>query len=126
MNKKQFVAENFRLLEENNPAEGRRIRIFTRFSGIGEIPQALKDYIFDTYSTLFSDDSGWKRGNCDMGVFDAVLALHSSKKYIDVYVCGIIRRPFTDEESDQYELYFSGSLNYRLATTFDNHYLRDI
>lgn len=122
MNKRLFVKENFRFVEEKVCDYGCKVRIFTRNNGIGEIPQELKDYIYSMYPNRCLGDIPWTKGNCDMGVFDAVLVLNSSEKVVDVYVCGILRRPFVEEERLEYERYFTEDIDYRLERAFDNHY----
>lgn len=121
MNKPNFVKANFHLVEEKECDYGCKVRIFNRNNGIGELPEKLKNYIYDVYPILSMGDIHWTNGNCDMGVFDAVLVIHSSLKYVDVYVCGILRRPFTGEEQNEYEKYFTEDIEYRLTKVFDNH-----
>lgn len=122
MNKKNYVEENFRLLEAKEGEYKSVVRIFTRNRGTGEIPEKLKSYIYNLYSAYVIGDIPWIKGNCDMGEFDAVLAIHPDKGLVDVYVCGILRRPFTDKECKEYEEYFHQDIEYRLTKAFDNHY----
>lgn len=121
MNKQNYAKENFRLLEEKD-VNNCKVRIFTRIKGIGEIPDKLKDYIYNMYHLYIMGDIPWIRSNCDMGDFDAVLAIHPNKDSVDVYVCGILRRPFTDKEVKEYEKYFLEDIEYRLSKVFDNHF----
>lgn len=121
MNKSKYVKENFQLLEEKESNYGCKVRIFNRKSGIGEIPEELKRYIYDVYPIYSQGDIHWSKGNCDMGIFDAALVIHSSLKCVDVYICGILRRPFTGEDQNEYEKYFTEDIEYRLTKVFDNH-----
>lgn len=121
MNKSKFVKENFHFVEEKESNYGCKVRIFNRNNGIGELPEKLKNFIYDVYPRHSMGDIHWTKGNCDKGIFDAVLVIHSSSKYVDVYVCGILRRPFTEEEKDEYEKYFTEDIEYRLTKVFDNH-----
>ena len=121
MNKRRYVKENFHLVEGRDCEYGCKIRIFNRNNGIGELPEELKKFIYDVYPRHSMGDIHWTKGNCDKGVFDAVLVIHSSPKYVDVYVCGILRRPFTQNDFDKYNLYFTADINYRLTNVFDNH-----
>ena len=117
----QYVKENFHLLEEKETVCGSMVRIFIPKKGMGKIPDSFKDYIYEYYSNDFVSNNRWTKGNCDMGIYDAVYVTHLSKTCVEVYICGIIRKPWTEEESNQYELYFTKSINYRLSTVFDNH-----
>lgn len=123
MNNKEYVKNNFfKLIEERNDNYGCVVRIFNRNEGIGKIPFDLIEYIFQVYPIYSRGDIHWVCGNCDKGVFDAVLVINSSKEVVNVYVCGILRRPFTKEAQKEYEKYFINDINYRLTTSFDNHY----
>ena len=121
MNKQVYVEENFRFVEEMDSEYKCKVRIFTRKNGIGDIPQDLKSYIYSVYPIYSKGDIHWTKGNCDKGVFDAVLVIHSSKTCVDVYICGILRRPFTIEDQEEYEDYFVNDIDYRLTKSFDNH-----
>lgn len=121
MDKKKYVKENFRLLEEKDCSYGCKVRIFTRNNGIGEIPNKLKEFIYSQYPILSTGDIHWTKGNCDLGIFDEVSVIHATSKFVDVYICGILRRPFTIEEQDEYEKYFTEDIEYRLTKVFDNH-----
>lgn len=120
MNKREYVKTNFSLLEEKMCNYGCVIRIFNRNEGIGDIPSELIDYIYQSYPIYSQGDITWNKGNCDNGTFDAVLVINSDKKSVNVYICGILRRPFSKEDQEEYEKYFIEDLNYRLTTTFDN------
>lgn len=123
MNKKEYVKNNFhKIAEEMSESYGCVVRVFNRNEGIGEIPSELIDYAFKVYPINSQGDIHWVCGNCDMGIFDAVLVINSSKDVVNVYVCGILRRPFSKEEQTEYENYFRNDINYRLTTSYDNHY----
>lgn len=127
MDKSKFTKENFRLVEERKDCTyDCKVRIFTRNKGIGELPDRLKKYIYDVYPIYSTGDIHWVKGNCDKGSFDAVLVIHSTKDCVDVFVCGILRRPFTDEEANEYEKYFKEDINYRLTKIYDNKYESEI
>ena len=96
MDKKEYVKNNFfKLIEERNDKYGCVVRIFNRNEGIGNIPSDLIEYIFQVYPIYSRGDIHWLCDNCDKGVFEAVLVINSSKEVVNVYVCGILRRPFT-------------------------------
>ena len=123
MNKKNYVKENFSLLTEKESNYGCMIRVFNRNEGIGDIPSELIDYIYQSYAINSQGDIHWTKGNCDLGLFDAVMVINSSTKIVNVFICGILRRPFSDEDQKEYEKYFQNDINYRLTTSFDNHYV---
>lgn len=123
MNKRQFTKLNFHLLEERKDyTYDCKVRIFTRNEGIGEIPDSLKNYIYMVYPNYSRGDIPWAKGNCDKGIFDAALVIHSTRNCVDVFICGILRRPFTTEEANEYENYFKEDINYRLTKIYDNKY----
>ena len=123
MNKKEYVKNNFfQLGEKKNNNYNCIVKIFNRNEGIGKIPSELIEYIYQAYPICSQGDIHWRCGNCDNGKFDAVLVINSSKDVVNVYVCGILRRPFTKESQTEYEKYFINDINYRLTKSFDNHY----
>lgn len=123
MNKRQFTKLNFHLLEERKDCTyDCKVRIFTRNEGIGEIPDSLKNYIYMVYPNYSRGDIPWVKDNCDKGIFDAALVIHSTRNCVDVFICGILRRPFTTEEANEYENYFKEDINYRLTKIYDNKY----
>ena len=63
----------------------------------------------------------WTGGNYDAGIFDALMVRCYQKNRMDVYICAILRRPFTEEEANRYETIFLEDLKYRMSHIYDNH-----
>ena len=97
------------------------VRLFAH-KEMGDIPisDLLDCYELDYCS--YSQMSHWKMGNPDYGRWDAYTVLHKTKSYFDVYVCGILVRPFSEDEHKAYdECHFKAfPVTKRLLTFYDN------
>ena len=121
-----YRTEHFRLLKSVKKECGITVNIHVPKEGMGELPEQLVSYILDKdieYQGVCNDPEHirWGGGNCDMGIFDALMAKHYTKKKVDVYVCAILRRPFDKEDSETYGQIFLKDLKFRMTHIFDNH-----
>lgn len=118
--------DNFTLLESRESKLGYTVNIFVPKEGMEEVPEDLVERYLNAdydYYDIVHDPEGvrWSGGNHDMGVYDALVVKHFTRKAVDIYVCDILRRPFTEEEAAKYESIFMKGLRYRLTHIFDNH-----
>lgn len=65
------------------------------------------------YSNIFRFDGDkrvrWFRGNPDYGLYDAqvVVCYDPHRKCVDIYICALLMRPFSQEAFDHYNLFWS-------------------
>lgn len=70
-----------------------------------ELPEEMKEYVTGVSLGCY-DDRGypsWDCGNPDYGRWDAFCVFRYLAGRTDVYVCSILRRPFTDDQQKFYE-----------------------
>ena len=70
-----------------------------------ELPEEMKEYVTGVSLGCY-DDRGypsWDCGNPDYGRWDAMVVFRYLSTRTDVYVCSILRRPFTEEQRKFYE-----------------------
>jgi len=108
---KQFVKENyvldFTVQGECNGKDSKDVPINVyRPKFIKELPEELKEYVIDTSLGCY-DDMGnrpsWDGHNPDYRHWDAFCVFRYLAERTDVYVCSILRRPFTDDQQKFYE-----------------------
>lgn len=107
---KQFVKENYVLdFTVQGSCNGNYcnapINVY-RPKFMKDLPEELKEYVVDTAVGGY-DDMGhrpsWTGHNPDYGRWDAFCAFRFLAHRTDVYVCSILRRPFTDDQQNFYE-----------------------
>lgn len=70
------------------------------------LPEKMKEYAKDTASIGGYSDAGgyrWYAHNPDYGMWDAFCVFKYHPDRTDVYVCSILRRPWTDDQQKFYE-----------------------
>ncbi len=105
---KQFVEENyvldFTVQGTNNGKDYDNVPINVyRPKFMRELPKELREYIDDRGSYEEVGHPCWDGGNADYGAWDAFCAFRYLSRRTDVYVCSILRRPFTDDQQKFYE-----------------------
>ena len=124
----QYNTIQYRALESRVVGEGITVTIHVPIDGMGEIPEQLKKYNYEKIAFEYGHMNGnihrdlWTGGNHDAGVYDALMVRHYHGTRVDIYVCAILRRPFTEDERDAYEKLFEHRLDVRLLRVFDNHF----
>lgn len=108
---KQFVKENYVLdFTVQGSCNGKDdndvpINVY-RPKFMKALPEELKDYVLSNSQGCYSDMSNhpsWDCGNPDYGRWDAFCVFRYLAGRTDVYVCSILRRPFTDDQQKFYE-----------------------
>ena len=70
------------------------------------LPEKMKEYVMNTAGPGGYSDAGgyrWYGHNPDYGMWDAFCVFKYHPDRTDVYVCSIIRRPWTDDQQKFYE-----------------------
>ena len=75
---------------------------------------------FTNMPNIVSSSKNWNSNNIDNGNFDAMLVACVSQKRVEIYICSLLCRPFSDDAQKVYESLFDLSLLDRLNTRFDS------
>lgn len=99
MKKQEFIRDNYTLVD-TRMADGITVNIY-KANCIVSIPKELVEYIVLTTPFV---DSVKSNHNYDCGIFDAVYVEEKRSNMVNVYISAILRRPFTEEQREKYEL----------------------
>jgi hypothetical protein len=131
MRREQVIKDDYekRVVEERDNTCGSPhvLRVFAH-KGMGELPEELIAHFRSEMLIVNEFTRHWATGNPDYGTWDAYTVQHYHGQYYDVYVCGIIVRPWTEEEQDAYEAAYMSSdvrgggisISKRLQSFYDN------
>ena len=117
MTRKEIIESRYELREQRKFGNY-TLRVFAH-KGMGNLPSKLVSHYSDYWHYC---GTGWYRSNPDFGRYDVTAVVQRTAKCCNVYVCGILVRPFTEGERLKYEsecLKFQGVTD-RLMAFFDN------
>ena len=105
----QFIKENyvlaFTVMGEYNGKDYKGVPINVHCPKImNPLPEKMKEYVVDQARNGYSNAGGkrWYPHNPDYGMWDALCVFRYHPDRTDVYVCSILRRPFTDDQQKFY------------------------
>lgn len=84
------------------------------------IVERIRYCSFTNMPNIVSGGKNWNANNIDNGNFDAMLVACISQKRVEIYICSLLCRPFSDDAQKLYESLFDLSLLDRLNTRFDS------
>ena len=84
------------------------------------IVERIRYCSFINMPNIVSSGKNWSVNNVDNGNFDAMLVACVSKKRVEIFICSLLCRPFSDDAQKIYESLFDLPLLDRLNTRFDS------
>lgn len=117
MTRKEIIARDYELRRVIR-CDSDTLRVFAH-KGMRELPEDLIEYYEGRW---WYSVGGWHCGNPDFGKWDAFVVTQTTSSCRNVYVCGILVRPFTDDERREYEATFADKfgITKRLLAFYDN------
>lgn len=73
---------------------------------MGKLPARYMRHVMMHYGWCRDIKASWTTGNYDAHLYDIQLAIFKDphRKVVDIYICSLIMRPFSQEASDFYEV----------------------
>lgn len=102
---------------------GERVLNVYKAKGIGELPKSLlDDYAKPESLCVYQPVRGlrYSTGNPDWGEWDAQVVLVAHGSVVDLYVCAILVRPFSEEARQKYETMTGQLPQKRVALLWDS------
>ncbi len=119
MTKKEIIDSRYELVAELE-CDGKKGSVFKAVT-MFDLPKSLiEDYAKPAIRHQYKSVNGWWNHNPDYGEWDAFTIEHKTEGSLDIYVCAIIVRPFSEEAGRVYENTLTFSPIDRLKLTFDS------
>lgn len=119
MTKKEIIEHQYELVAEIE-IDGEKGSVFKAVT-MFDLPESLiEEYAKHAIRHQYQSDNGWWNHNPDWGEWDAFTVEHKTKDRLDIYVCAIVVRPFSEEALKAYENPHTYTPMNRLMLRFDS------